>query len=510
MILGPMLRQMAASRVSLLTTFLLVILLRRPTDVLSQVTPRSCSATEEQDPALKEMRFDIGKGEEIFLAYVQPDITSFYKDNPPASQPTVPKHQGIAVKFLNMSNKPLRLYWDGGPGLAKSLIAQAGPFESVGTASFPGHKFYFTPEKDPENVLIGFSVDPPKSNYFYDPYEVESDPKATEKNLKSLSQRDLQHYMTHKRNRLFNQKYFEFTGREYLSMYPRARPSHFMWRADHLGQQHWAITKETHFKELPNDRDLLKITEQGAKRVLSDEEPRLLQEYRTGEPFLNMTMTVISCAPRAFEINNFLTEVEINHVMKLATGMDLSKSLTNGGQGADDPEYDDRGTRTSFNTWVDRETDPVVDAIYRRAADLFRIDEALLRPRDKSEHSGLGSQSSIAEALQLVHYAPGQEYTAHHDFGYARIDRPQQEARFLTLLLYLNEGMIGGETEFPRWVNAETFKGLEVTPEKGKAVLFYSQLPDGNMDDLSHHAALPINVGEKWLMNLWVWDPTFH
>jgi len=52
--------------------------------------------------------------------------------------------------------------------------------------------------------------------------------------------------------------------------------------------------------------------------------------------------------------------------------------------------------------------------------------------------------------------------------------------------------MVGGETEFPRWVNGETDKGLRVTPQKGKAVLFYSHLPDGNMDDLSEHAALPV------------------
>lgn len=56
---------------------------------------------------------------------------------------------------------------------------------------------------------------------------------------------------------------------------------------------------------------------------------------------------------------------------------------------------------------------------------------------------------------------------------------------------------MGGETSFPRWVNAETFKALDVKPEKGKAVLFYSQLPDGNLDDFSHHAALPVTDGEK-------------
>jgi prolyl 4-hydroxylase len=66
----------------------------------------------------------------------------------------------------------------------------------------------------------------------------------------------------------------------------------------------------------------------------------------------------------------------------------------------------------------------------------------------------------------------------------------------------------GGETSFPRWVNAEYRSALTVKPKKGKAVLFYNFLPDGNLDDLSQHAALPVLKGEKWLTNLWIWDPT--
>lgn len=81
-------------------------------------------------------------------------------------------------------------------------------------------------------------------------------------------------------------------------------------------------------------------------------------------------------------------------------------------------------------------------------------------------------RNTIAESLQLVHYGPTQEYTAHHDFGYTAIDGKHHGARFLTLLFYLNEGMVGGETSFPRWVNAETFRELQVTPKVGKAVLF--------------------------------------
>ena len=45
--------------------------------------------------------------------------------------------------------------------------------------------------------------------------------------------------------------------------------------------------------------------------------------------------------------------------------------------------------------------------------------------------------------------------------------------RYLTLLLYLNEeGLEGGETSFPRWVNAETFDELRVNPEEGKVRRF--------------------------------------
>ncbi len=42
-------------------------------------------------------------------------------------------------------------------------------------------------------------------------------------------------------------------------------------------------------------------------------------------------------------------------------------------------------------------------------------------------------------------------------------------------------------------------------PRKGSAVLFYNLLEDGNGDDLSLHAALPVWSGEKWLANFWVW-----
>lgn len=283
-----------------------------------------------------------------------------------------------------------------------------------------------------------------------------------------------------------------------------------MWRADYFGQQHWATTHETHFVEMPPESELQKITEVGKARRRRDGDPVALAKYRDPTTqIMNMTLTVLSCAPRAFEIRNFLSPVELEHILHIAGAADLRLSSTGDGEGSSSDE-DSRRTRTSSNTWVPREDSPIIDAIYRRAADLQRVDEALMRFRDPDELPDVPSRRSLSEQLQLVHYEVDQEYTAHHDFGFARIEETNQGARFSTLLLYLNDPEVGGSTTFPRFVNGHTFHKLEVKPEAGKAVLFYSQLPDGNMDDYSHHAAEPVKKGEKWLTNLWFWDPFYE
>lgn len=470
----------------------------------------TCSAQDsldKADPALERIEYDIGYGPEVFDAYVQPDVATFYMQPPGTTKAVKPKFDGLAGKFVNMSPEPLRLYWDPGNGKAGSVIGSCDPFEACGTATFPSHQFYFSHADSPDEKVARFVVEAGKSAYYYDPYDVPGDDRLTLRNLQSLSFDDYQRYEKHARSRAFGDAYKERTGREYLAMYARDKPMNFMWHADFIGQEHWATTRETHFVDLPPEEKLGKITAYGKSRILADDVPRSLKEYRdTERTQMNMTLKVLSCAPRAFEIRNFLSSVEVDHIIKLATGMDLKVSVTGDGP----TKTDDRKVRTSRNSWVAREESPIVDAIYRRAADLVNIDEALMRYRGDGEYSGLGTDRSIAESLQLVHYGVGQEYTAHHDFGYRTLNDPKQEARFLTLLLYLNEGMKGGETSFPRWVNAETSDALMVTPEVGKAVLFYSQLPDGNLDDVSQHAAIPIEQGEKWLINLWVHDPIYE
>jgi len=70
------------------------------------------------------------------------------------------------------------------------------------------------------------------------------------------------------------------------------------------------------------------------------------------------------------------------------------------------------------------------------------------------------------------------------------------------MLIHLSEGKIGGQVLFPRWANAETFNELVVPEVLGNAVLYYSQLPDGNMDELAEQGTKIPRDGDKWLLKL--------
>ena len=96
-----------------------------------------------------------------------------------------------------------------------------------------------------------------------------------------------------------------------------------------------------------------------------------------------MTLTVLSCAPRVYEIQNFMSDVEVDHILELAGTMSLHESRVGDsevnlalGDGIEE-KLSRSSTRTSKNAWVSRETSPIIDVVYRRAADLLHIDEAL-------------------------------------------------------------------------------------------------------------------------------------
>jgi prolyl 4-hydroxylase len=164
----------------------------------------------------------------------------------------------------------------------------------------------------------------------------------------------------------------------------------------------------------------------------------------------------------------------------------------------------DLSTRSSSSTWLPRDTNALTERVFQRTAQVMGLDPELFQKfHDSSPH-----HHSIAESLQVVRYkGNGEEYLPHHDFVYPSINHRYQPMRYATLLIYLNDVPTAGETRFPRAVNNYNAEGLQVKPKIGKAALFYNILEDGNVDDLSQHGSNPTKGYDKWLANLWVWDP---
>lgn len=365
---------------------------------------------------------------------------------------------GFAAKFVNLSTKPVLLFWDGRNVENRKLLGEIPAMESLGTATTPGQSFSVTPVYDSEHALARWVITADEPILYYEP---EGEPFSRE--LLSL-------YEMQKLNQEFAKHYLIASGRAWLGHFPRPFPVHPMWKADFFGQKH-----------------ILSI-EQGSQQ------PRKL------------TLTVQSVTPKVFTIANFLSDEECDDLIALALQAGLHRSSVYGGALSNHTR--DRATRSSYNTWLARDTTVLTDEIYLRAAQVLQLDPELLqKPIEDDVHPHL---HSIAESLQVVRYEKGQEYTAHHDFVYPSQRHRYQPTRYATLLFYLNDNMKGGHTVFPRAVNRSNRDGVRIKPQKGTAVLFYSLLEDGNVDDLSQHASEPVEDGEKFIANLWIWEPMIN
>lgn len=135
--------------------------------------------------------------------------------------------------------------------------------------------------------------------------------------------------------------------------------------------------------------------------------------------------------------------------------------------------------------------------------DLFRarVSTCLLQARIEA---ALGAPVETFEALTLMHYARGEEFTPHHDFldpaipGHAA-DLRHRGQRVMTALVWLNDDFEGGETAFP--LIDFSFRG-----RPGDALVFANVGPDGAPDSRTLHAGGPPTQGEKWILSQWIRD----
>jgi prolyl 4-hydroxylase len=105
-----------------------------------------------------------------------------------------------------------------------------------------------------------------------------------------------------------------------------------------------------------------------------------------------------------------------------------------------------------------------------------------------------GTDVRAGEPLQVLRYAPGEQYHEHSD-ALPGVAATQQ--RVLTFLVYLDEDYEGGETSFPA-------VGLKVRGRTGDGLLFRNASADGRPDEQAVHAGLPVTGGVKHLASRWI------
>ena len=138
--------------------------------------------------------------------------------------------------------------------------------------------------------------------------------------------------------------------------------------------------------------------------------------------------------------------------------------------------------------------------------DVLNTDVVLLLVRERI--AALTKLPTVAmEPPRIFHYALGEQIKPHYDrcndavTGYGR-EGAYLGDRIVTFLLYLNDGFVGGDLDFPK-------AGFRCKGAKGDAVYFAHVDGAGKPDPLSLHAGLVITAGEKWVLSQWIHDRPF-
>lgn len=175
--------------------------------------------------------------------------------------------------------------------------------------------------------------------------------------------------------------------------------------------------------------------------------------------------------------HNFITPEECEYVIKLANPIfQPSRLMTDEGL----TDY----YRTSYSAELVFPQDEILNSIRKRSAEWLNVPE------------------SNFEYFQCVSYGPGQEYQAHYDTFDEKFEQGKEELekigqRKYTMLAYLNDDFVGGETYFP-------LLDLLIRPKKGSVLVFENLDDNGKILKTSLHAGLPVTTGNKIAMNMWI------
>lgn len=186
----------------------------------------------------------------------------------------------------------------------------------------------------------------------------------------------------------------------------------------------------------------------------------------------------VSGDPLIWVVDDFVTEVECEHIMQIAAKkMSAARVSRFGGNEVS-------AKRTGSVAWVKHDQTPIVRGLVKRVSDL------------------VGVPATHSESLQVVHYGETQEYRPHYDAWDINTAKGREKTaiggnRAVTVLMYLNEVDEGGATSFPNL-------DLEVAAIPGRMCIFHDLSvgsSERHVDSL--HGGTPVLAGEKWACNLW-------
>ena len=146
-------------------------------------------------------------------------------------------------------------------------------------------------------------------------------------------------------------------------------------------------------------------------------------------------------------------------------------------------------------------TSGIYDHSFRTSStcDLGNLEDLFMQDIDRRLCDFIGIDSSFGEIVQGQHYLENQEFKAHTDYfeGNQLLEHDGGRGqRTYTFMIYLNDVIEGGETEFPKL-------NKKFIPKKGTALIWNNLNEDGSLNSNTIHQAHPVLKGEKTVITKW-------
>ena len=252
---------------------------------------------------------------------------------------------------------------------------------------------------------------------------------------------------------------------------------------------------------------------------------------------LPVWLEVMSLKPRVFDIFNFFDREEsaliVDKALKETSETHKMKRSSTGASGynvnsqrTSENGFDTHGKEAQavkrrcmhilgFDTYTEGLTDGLQVLRYNKTTAYIPHLDWIDDPHKKEEHNfdseGVGSNRFATILLYMTDLEEGDGGETVFTHGWPAGQPEEDHVQFDTALAELrSSGDVEGLLEPGSWQEkmvARCRSRLAVRPHSSRAVLFYSQNPDGSEDKNSLHGGCPVLSSKaKWAANLWVWN----